>query len=64
MLARPAFDTLKELNVRMCANTTSASERTLFTEAFEDLLRCLEECGRTMIILETLDRIPVWCKSS
>lgn len=64
MLARPAFDGLKELRVRMCANTTSAMERGYFAEAFGDLLPCVQERGATRIVLEVLDSIPVWCQKS
>ncbi len=60
MLARPAFDGLEELRVRMCTTTTSAVERACFVEAFPDLLPLLESRDGTKIVLETRTDLPVW----
>ncbi len=45
MLARPAFDGLQELRVRMCTTTTSAMERACFVEAFPRLVAAVGEPG-------------------
>lgn len=63
MLARPAFEGLEELRVRMCTTTTSAMERGCFMEAFQDLLPLLESRGGTRIVLETRTDLPVWCRT-